>query len=69
VFTLVLCFPVQGRLPRSQNSVTSGHVPQIGSSINVTGMRSGTWMVDHVGQDADDSTLSSTVYVYLKESE
>lgn len=69
MFTLVLCFPAQGKRTRSQNSVTAGHVPQIGSTINTTGLRSGTWEVNHVGQNADETTLSSTVYVYLKETD
>lgn len=67
MFTLVLCFPVQGKWPRSQNSVTAGHVPQIGSTINVMGMRPGIWRVAAVGQDADDLSLSTTVHVYLEE--
>ncbi|WGV35989.1 hypothetical protein SEA_FRANKENWEENIE_318 [Streptomyces phage Frankenweenie] len=69
MFTLVLCFPRQGNRPRSQNSVTAGHVPQIGSTINTTGLHSGTWTVHHVGQDADEATLSNTVYVYLEETD
>jgi hypothetical protein len=69
MFTLVLCFPRQGKRPQSQNTVTGGHIPQIGSTINTTGMRSGTWKVDHIGQDANEETLSSTVYVYLEETD
>ncbi len=68
MFTLVLCFPRQGKRPQSQNTVTGGHVPQIGSTINTTGMRSGCWRVTGVGQDASEETFSSTVYVYLADT-
>lgn len=69
MFTLVLCFPRQGSRPRSELSITSGHVPQKGSTINTPGPRFGTWDVDHIGYDTDGETLSNTVYVYLKETD
>jgi len=68
MFTLILCFPAQGKRPRSQVSVSSGHIPQIRSTINTQGMRSGCWRVTDIGQDASDDTLSSTVYVYLADT-
>ncbi len=69
MFTLVRRFPRQGSRPRSQSSVTAGHVPRIGSTSNTTGLHAGTWTVHHVGQDADEATLSNTVYVYLEETD
>ncbi len=65
MFTLVLCFPVIGKLPRSQQSVTSGHVPQVDSMINVSHGWIHTWKVVSVGQDVVDGVMSNTIHVYL----
>jgi hypothetical protein len=69
MFTLVLCFPSQGKMPRAELRITSAYVPQTGSTINTPGPRFGTWKVDHIGQDTDGLTLSDTVFVYLEETD
>jgi hypothetical protein len=67
MFTLVLHFPVIGKLPRSQQQVTSGHVQQIGSMISASHAWVHTWKVVSIGQDVVDGVMSSTLHVYLDE--
>lgn len=69
MFTIVLCFPAQGRSPRSELRIASAHVPQIGSTVNTPSPRFGTWKVTHIGQDTDGTTLSNTVFAYLEETD
>jgi hypothetical protein len=67
MFTLVLCFPRQGRMPSSKLSISADYVPQVGTTLNTPGPRVGTWAIDHIGQDTDGEKLSNTLFVYLKE--
>lgn len=71
MFTLVLCFPIgRGGRALAQESISSGHVPQLGSTLNMSsGFHSGTWKVAHVGQTVTDGVMESTVYVYLEETD
>jgi hypothetical protein len=70
MFTLVLGFPMRGRSrSESTETVTSGHVPQLGSTINTEGRNHGTWKVVHVGQTVSGGVMESTVYVYLEETD
>jgi hypothetical protein len=70
MFTLVLGFPMQGRSrSESTETIAAGHVPQLGSTINTEGRNFGTWKVVHVGQSVSDGVLSSTVHVYLEETD
>jgi hypothetical protein len=67
MFTLLLVLPESSRLRQKTWTASAAHVPQIGSTINLK--VGGTHKVVHVGQDFDGQTLSSTVYVYLEETD
>jgi hypothetical protein len=72
MFELALCFPVRQGSDYSESieTITAGHIPQIGSTIHVDIRRHyGTWEVESIAQSVTDGVLESRIYVHLKESE
>lgn len=71
VFELVLCFPIgKGGRSDSVERISAGHVPQMGSTLNIDGgRRSGSWKVEHIGQTVADGVLKNEIHVYLEESD
>lgn len=69
MFTLELTYYEGGTWSRRAfETVTSGHIPQLGSTINSDGIRSGTWKVVHIGQSVGGGVMSNTIHVHLEET-
>lgn len=71
MFTLVLCYLAGDQFRKdAEERVRSTYIPQIGSTINAGNVRYGTYRVAAVGQSIEtDSTMSTTIYVYLEETD